>query len=181
MNPIVIIVLVLLGIVVIGIVWTVRTQNNFKRKEIRVNESLSGIEAALTNRYDSLTKLLETVKGYMAHEKDTYTQLVSLRKGMSIGELQDAEKQVSQLSEKVFAVAENYPELCSSQLFIQLQQEIRHREEDLQAARRTYNADVTAYNTAISIFPANLLAGNRSPMKFFEAEAYKKEDVKIQF
>ena len=181
MGPIGIILLVLLGILVIGIVWAVSTQNGFKRKEIRVSESLSGIEAALTNRYDSLTKLLETVKGYMAHEKDIYTQVVRLRKGMSVGELQDAENQISQLSEKLFAVAENYPELYSSQLFVQLQQEIRQREEDLQAARRTYNADVTAYNTAISIFPARLLAGNRQPMKFFEAEAHKKEDVKIQF
>ena len=161
--------------------WCIKTVNDFKKKEIRVQEGLSGIEVALTKRYNMLTKMLDTVKGYMTHESELFSKLIELRHGMSITEMNDAQQQMDTLSGRLFAVAENYPELRSSDVFVELQRGIRDAEEHLQAALRLYNANVIAYNTAIAMFPANLLAGSRQPMKFFATDTSKREDVKITF
>ena len=161
--------------------WCVRTVNGFKKKEIRVQEGLSGVEVALTKRFDMLTKMLDTAKGYMAHESELFTKVIELRRGMSVAEMNDAQQQMDALRGKIFAVAENYPELRSSDVFVELQRGIRDAEEHLQAARRLYNSNVTAYNTAIAMFPVKLLAGPRQPKEFFAAEAGKREDVKMTF
>ena len=161
--------------------WCIRTVNDFKKKEIRVQEGLSGIEVALTKRYDMLTKMLDTAKGYMGHESELFTKVIELRRGMSVAEMNDAQRQMDTLSVRFFAVAENYPELRSSSVLAELQRSIRDAEEHLQAARRLYNSSVTAYNTAIAMFPAKLLAGARQPAEFFVADAGKREDVKISF
>lgn len=161
--------------------WCIRTVNDFKKKEIRVQEGLSGIEVALTKRYDMLTKMLDAAKGYMVHESELFTKVIELRRGMSVAEMNDAQQQIDSLSGKFFAVAEGYPELRSSDVFVELQRGIRDAEEHLQAARRLYNTSVTAYNTAIAMFPAKLMAGLRQPKEFFVADASKREDVKMTF
>ena len=169
-------------IIVVAIAfWAISTINGFKRKEIKIDECLSGIEVALTKRYDMLTKLLDTAKGYMSHEEELFTKVIALRRGMSADELQAADKQIGEMSAKFFAVAEGYPELKSAQLFQDLQAGIRDAEEHLQAARRLYNASVTDYNTSIAMFPASILAGGRAAKSFFAAEEAKREDVKISF
>lgn len=172
------IVLILAAIVAI---WAISTVNGFKRKEIKVEEARSGIEVALTKRYDMLTKLMDTAKGYMAHEKDTMETVIKMRRGMSVDELQQASKQMDAVASSIQVTAEAYPELRSSEVFNQLQRGIWDAEEHLQAARRVYNANVSAYNTAIAMAPASLLAGGRQSMAFFEAEEHKREDVKISF
>ena len=161
--------------------WCVRTVNGFKKKEIRVQEGLSGVEVALTKRFDMLTKMLDTAKGYMAHESELFTKVIELRRGMSVAEMNDAQQQMDALSGRFFAVAENYPALRSSEVFAELQRGIRDAEEHLQAARRLYNSNVTAYNTAIAMFPAKILAGSHQPKEFFAADAGKREDVKMTF
>ena len=158
-------------------IWCVSTVNDFKKKEIRVQEGLSGVEVALTKRYDMLTKMLDAAKGYM----ELFTKVIELRRGMSVGEMSSAEKQMSELQGKLFAVAEGYPELRSAEVFTELQHGIRDAEEHLQAARRLYNTSVTSYNTAIAMFPAKLLAGSRQPKEFFAADESKREDVKMSF
>lgn len=174
-------IVILLIILALIVIWCVSTTNGFKKKEIRVQEGLSGVEVALTKRYDMLTKMLDTARGYMAHETELFEKVIALRRGMSIGELNDAQQQMDSLSGKLFAVAEGYPELRSSDVFLELQRGIRDAEEHLQAARRLYNTSVTAYNTAIAMFPAKLLAGGRQPKEFFAAEEGKREDVKMTF
>ena len=124
--------------------WCIRTVNDFKKKEIRVQEGISGIEVALTKRYDMLTKMLDTAKGYMAHESELFEKVIELRRGMSVSEMNDAHQQMDTLSVSFFAVAENYPELRSSSVLAELQRSIRDAEEHLQAARRLYNSSVTA-------------------------------------
>ena len=166
-------------LVVIVLLWCISTKNGFRRKEIRVQEGLSGIEVALNKRYDMLTKMLDTAKGYMGHEEELFTRTIELRRGMSIGELNLAQKEMNTWSGQFFAVAENYPELRSSEVFVELQRGIRDSEEHLQAARRLYNTSVTAYNTAIVMFPAKVLAGDRQPKEFFAADEAKREDVKM--
>ena len=177
MIPLIVILVAVLAIVV----WCIRTVNDFKRKEIRVQEGLSGVEVALTKRCDMLTKMLDAAKGYMKHENELFEKVIELRRGMSISEMNDAQQQIDSLSGKFFAVAENYPELRSSDVFVELQRGIRDAEEHLQAARRLYNTSVSSYNTAIAMFPAKLLAGSCQPKEFFAAEASKREDVKMSF
>lgn len=175
------ILIIILVVVLLIVIWCISTVNGFKKKEIRVQEGLSGVEVALTKRYDMLTKMLDTAKGYMAHENDLFTKLIELRRGMSVEEMNTAAQQMDSLSGKFFAVAEGYPDLRSSDVFVELQRGIRDAEEHLQAARRLYNVSVTAYNTAIAMFPAKLLAGSRQPKEFFAVDAEKREDVKMTF
>ena len=173
--------LILLLIVLITVVWAVKTSNNIKRMEIKVDEAFSGIEVALTKRYDMLTKMLDVCRGFMKHESELFSKVISLRRGMSLGEMGEADREMGELTGRLFAVAENYPELRSAHVFAELQQGIRDAEEHLQAARRLYNASVSSYNAAIAVFPDSLLARGRSPREFFEAEDAKREDVKVQF
>lgn len=174
-------IIIIAVVVLLVVLWAVNTTNGFTKKEIRVQEGLSGVEVALTKRYDMLTKLLDTAKGYMTHEREMFAQTVRLRQGMSVEEMNTAEREMNDLSGRLFAVAESYPELRSSEVFAELQRGIRDAEEHLQAARRLYNTNVTAYNTAIAMFPAKLLAGSRQPKAFFEAEETKREDIKMNF
>ena len=174
-------VIFLLVVILVIVFWCIRTVNDFKKKEIRVQEGLSGIEVALTKRYDMLTKMLDTARGYVTHESELFTKVIELRRGMSIAEMNDAQQQIDSLSGKLFAVAEGYPELRSSEVFVELQRGIRDAEEHLQAARRLYNTSVTSYNTAIAMFPAKILAGSRQPKEFFAADESKREDVKMTF
>ena len=173
--------LIPLLIVLIAVLWAVKTSNNIKRMEIKVDEAFSGIEVALTKRYDMLTKMLDVCKGFMKHESELFSKVISLRRGMSLGEMGEADRDMGELTGRLFAVAENYPELRSAQVFAELQQGVYDAEEHLQAARRLYNASVSSYNAAIAVFPDSLLARGRSPREFFEAEDAKREDVKVQF
>lgn len=178
------ILLIIAAVVVLVIIWWVSTSNSFKRKSIKINEALSGIEVALTKRYDLLTKMLDVAKGYAKHEKELFTQVIELRRGMSIGELGEKSAQLDALNGRISAVAENYPELRSAKVFCELQAAIRDAEEHLQAARRLYNSNVAAYNTAIAIFPSSIVANLQKIQKeheFFEAGATKREDVKMSF
>lgn len=178
-----IILIVVILILLILAIWLIATSNGLKRRQIKVQEGLSGIEVALTKRYDMLTKLLDVAKGYMAHERELFTQVVQLRQGMSIREMGEASAKMDEVSARVFAVAEGYPQLRSGDVFVQLEHGIRDAEDHLQAARRLYNANVSAYNAAIAVFPASIIANaqNRVPLEFFEAEAEKRQDVKMSF
>lgn len=152
----------------------ITTVNDFKKKEIHVQEGISGVEVALTKHFDMLTKMLDIAKGYMTHESELFTKVIELRRGMSVAQMYDAQQQMDALSGRFFDVAENYPALRSSEVFAELQRGIRDAEEHLQAARRLYNSSVTAYNTAIAMVPAKILAGSHKPKEFFAADAGKR-------
>jgi len=178
------IVLIVISIVVAAIaIWWISTSNDFKRKEIQIDESLSGIEVSLTNRFDKLTKLLDVTKGYAAHEKEVLAQVISMRKGMTAGELSECSKKMDVMAAHINAVAEAYPELRSAELFKELQSGIRTAEANLQAARRLYNSNVRAYNTAIAVFPSSMVANSQNLRRrdFFVAEEAKKADVQMKF
>ena len=179
----IIIVIAILALVIILFSWYFGTFNGIKTSELKVSEALSGIDVALTKRYDVLTKMLETVKAYKAHEFDTLTQLVNLRRGMSMNERNQANASMDQLSSQISLLAENYPELRSSANFAELQKAISDVEEHLQAARRLYNANVTDYNKRIVTFPSSIVAGMMGAVQkpFFEAEAQKRQDVNMVF
>lgn len=178
--PILIGVLVVVFIIVI---WYVSTYNGIKALGIKVDEGLSGIDVALTKRYDTLTKLLDVVKGYQKHEKEILLEVIKLRSGMSMAERNAANTQMDQAANQIKLLAEAYPELKSSNNFIQLQSSIADVEEHLQAARRLYNSNVSAYNTKIVMFPNTIVAGamGAKEKEFFEAEEAKRSDVQMSF
>jgi len=170
-------------IVLIPLFWWIGTSNGFKSKNIKIDEALSGIEVALTKRYDMLTKLLDVAKGFAAHENELFTQVIKLRRGMSVEELNQASGQMDALTARINAVAESYPTLRSADIFLELQAGIRDAETHLQAARRLYNSNVTLFNTAIALFPSSVVAKSQalSPKDFFVAEEGKRADVQMKF
>ena len=165
------------------ILWFVITSNSLNKAAIKIEEADSGIDVALTKRYDVLTKMLDTVKGYAKHEKEVIVETIKLRKGMSMEEKNAANNKMTEAFSKLNVVAENYPDLKSSENFSVLQQSITDVEEHLQAARRLYNANISTFNQMIVTFPTSIVAGMKGLTKkdFFEAEEVKKEDVKMEF
>ena len=180
MNPTTIIIIIAI-IAVIIVLWYISTSNKLNRAVVKIDESLSGIDVALTKRYDVLTKMMDVVKAYAKHEKETLFEVINLRKDMSIQEKNEANKAMDENMKKINIVAENYPELKSSENYKTLQQSIADVEEHLQAARRLYNSNVSLFNQLLVTFPTSSIAKNKGMTKkdFFEADETKKEDVKI--
>ena len=175
-----VIVLIIIAVVVISIIVM---SNNLNKALVKIDEADSGIDVALTKRYDVLTKMIETVKGYAKHEKEVLFDVVKIRKGMTIEEKNEANKQMDETLSKINVLAENYPDLKASENFKTLQDSITDVEEHLQAARRLYNANISSYNQMIVTFPISIIAGSKGLTKreFFVAEEHKKQDVEIKF
>ena len=175
-----VIVLIIIAVVVISIIVM---SNNLNKALVKIDEASSGIDVALTKRYDVLTKMIETVKGYAKHEKEVLFDVVKIRKGMTIEEKNEATKQMDETLSKINVLAENYPDLKASENFKTLQDSITDVEEHLQAARRLYNANISSYNQMIVTFPISIIAGTKglSKREFFVAEEHKKQDVEIKF
>lgn len=179
MKYIIIAIIVVLLIIMISIITIV---NKLNRAIVKIDEASSGIDVALTKRYDVLTKMIEVVKAYTKHEKETLFEVINLRKNMTINEKNIENKKMDENFNKINVVAENYPELKSSENYKTLQQSIVEVEEHLQAARRLYNSNVSIYNQMLVTFPLNIIANSQKMTKkdFFEADENKKEDVKIK-
>lgn len=176
-------ILIIIGIIILCIIaWYISVSNKLNRAVVKIDESLSGIDVALTKRYDVLTKMIDVVKAYAKHEKETLFEVINLRKGMSIQERNDANHVMDENFRKINVVAENYPELKSSENYKTLQQSIADVEEHLQASRRLYNSNVSIYNQLLVSFPTSSIAKSKGMIKkeFFEADEIKKEDVKIK-
>lgn len=173
----------ILLLVVLMIIWYIGVSNSIKVAALKVDESESGIDVALTKRYDVLTKMLDTVKGYQKHEQSVLSELVKLRTGMSMTEKKVANDAMDKVSRDISVLVEAYPELKSNTNFVELQKAIVDAEEHLQSARRLYNSNVNAYNTKLVVFPSSIVANNMGVVKreFFEADEIKRQDVKMQF
>ncbi len=168
--------------------WLVFTYNRLVRMRFRAKEAISDIDVQTKRRYDLIPNLVETVKGYMQHEKSVLENVTAARAAVSGGgdPLANAEKEniLSGTLKTLFAVAENYPDLKANANFLDLQRELADTENKIQASRRFYNTTVRDLNTAIQTFPTNLIAGflRFKEMKFFETgTAEEKEPVKVAF
>ena len=167
--------------------WLVLTYNGLIRLKNRVDEAWSDIDVQLKRRYDLIPNLVNTVKGYAAHEKQLFENVTAARtRAMNAGTTADkaqAENVLSGTLKSLFAVAENYPDLKASQNFLELQRELTDTEDKIQASRRFYNGNVRDFNIKIEVFPNNIIAGmlNFTKREFFEAEGGEKEPVKVQF
>lgn len=180
-----IVIVVLLVIIVVG--WYISTMNNLRRLEIKVEEALSGIDVSLTKRYDLLTKMLDTTKGYAKHETETLEKVIKWRNGIpadaTIEQKSEFASSMSKVVSGLNVVVEQYPDLKANDMFGKLQAAIADSEEQLQASRRIYNANVSSINTAIVTFPTSIVAKKINIQKktFFEAEEVKRSDVKMEF
>jgi LemA protein len=181
---------ILLTIVVVIILWAILAYNRFVTLTNRVREAWSDIDVQLKRRYDLIPNLVETVKGYAAHEAGTLQNVTEMRtramNATAPSEKADAENMLSGALKSLFAVAENYPNLKANENFVELQHSLEDTENKLQAARRFYNSVVQDLNTRLQSFPSNLI-GNTfgfKPSDFFQldqADAAAKEPVKVSF
>lgn len=184
------IILIVIGVIVvlalIVLFWGIGISNTIKRMFVKVEESESGIDVALTQRFDMLTKMFQAAKGFMTHERETLESIVKMRqpgKSASIEDKQNFSDEVGRGLQAINMTLENYPELRSSETMQKLQDSTVRVEENLQAARRIYNSNVSAYNSYILVFPNSIIANKNKAqqIKFFEAEETKRQDVKFDF
>lgn len=165
-------------------VYLVSIYNSLVKSKSRVDYSVGGIDAMLKKRFDLIPNLVATVKEYMAYEQDTHLKLVELRGGAK-GNLVKVESESTRLLKSIMLNAESYPDLKANNSFIQLQQALNEVEEQLSAARRTYNANVFVYNnkceTIPSCFFARLMAYKQLDMFEIEVSEKKNHDVKELF
>lgn len=177
------IIILLLIIIAIPVIWVIKTSNKFRRMSIKIQESVSGIDVALTKRYDTLTKMVNVCREYAGHEVSTFEKVIELRKGMTMEERSKANDEMNKISAGINVLAENYPQLKSAEVFVSLNDGIRDAEAHLQAARRLYNGNVSIFNQAIAVFPSSIIAKKQKLEggNFFEAEEFKREDVEMKF
>lgn len=167
-------------LILLVVFWWIKTANRFRRFAVKVEEAESGIDVALTKRYDMLTKMVEVCKQYATHERDTFSAMIELRRGgMTMAQRNEASNQMDELTGRLNVVAENYPQLRSSEQYGELQRGIRDAEEHLQASRRLYNSNVSTFNRLLVTFPSSIVGGSlkMERREFFEAEAQKRQDA----
>jgi len=187
MNTGLIVLFVVLGLLVLIALWYISTMNRLRQVDLKVQEAESGIDVALTKRFDTLTKLLETTKGYAKHESETLQNVIKWRNGIpQNATLKDKEEFLGQLNtvaSGISVVVEKYPDLKADTVFKELQVAVMNTEEHLQAARRLYNANVTQLNTIIVTFPQSIVANaiHMEKRSYFEAEEKKRQDVEFKF
>jgi LemA protein len=165
---------VILGLIVLLAVFIIGIYNGLVAKRQRCNQAFADIDVQLKQRQNLIPNLVETVKGYAAHEKDTLDAVIQARQGAvnanTPGEMGAAEGMLGQALGRLFALAEAYPDLKANQNFLDLQDELSVIEDKIAAARRFYNSAVQDYNTAREQFPGSLVAGsfNFEPREFFD-------------
>lgn len=165
---------ILLGLAVALAAWFVLTYNNLITRRNRVDEAWSDIDVQLKRRYDLIPNIMETVRGYAKHESSVFENVTKARNvamgAQTLAEHAGAENMLTGALKSLFAVAEAYPELKASTNFMELQGELRDAEDKIQAARRFYNGNVRDYNTALQVFPTNMVAGmfGFTKREFFE-------------
>lgn len=148
-------------IIFIVLIWWVKTSNRFNRYKVVIDESKKNVDIALAKRYDTICEMIKVAKSYAKHESSTFSDVIKLRQNANIKEfntaIQNQDKEIS----KIFALAESYPDLKSSQEFINLQDEIRDENEQLAAAKRIVNNNISIINQEIVSFPKSVVAKSK--------------------
>lgn len=178
---------IILGIIVLIVLYAIGLYNGFVGLNNKVKEAFSTMDVYLKKRWDLIPNLVETIKGYAKHEKDTLKEIISIRSG-SYDNMSDEEKiktnqQLSAGIPKIMALAEAYPDLKANENFRDLSSQLSKIEDEIANSRKYYNGVVRQYNTDIEVFPNNIFAslfGFRSK-SMFEASANERENVKVQF
>ncbi|MEG0077521.1 LemA family protein [Anaerorhabdus sp.] len=180
---------IIIGIIVaVILVWAISSYNSFITWKNKVEEAFSTMDVYLKKRYDMIPNLVETVKGYAKHESETLEAVISARnKAASATTIEgkiEAEKGLSGVLGRLFALTESYPDLKANQNFIELQTQIKQMEEEIANSRKYYNGVVKEFNTRCETFPSNLVASifgfKKQPM-FVVTDEVQRENVKVQF
>jgi LemA protein len=183
MSPLIILIVV----VALLAIWLIGSFNGLVRLRNQATEAFSDIDVQLKRRYDLIPNLVESVKGYMAHEAGVFEKVTEARSAamQASGPAKpQAEDQLSGALKSLFAVAENYPQLKANENFLNLQNQLTDTEDKIQAARRFYNGMVRDLNTKIQSFPSNIIAGMFSftRMEFFgNLSEEEKQPVAVKF
>ena len=179
-----ILVLIILALVVI----IAGMYNGLVQARNKVKNAWSQIDVQLQRRFDLIPNFVETVKGYMAHESETFEKITALRtswaNSSSVGEKAKLDGELSGALKTIMAVSENYPELKANTNFSELSEELRNTENKISFSRQFYNDSVTMYNTKLELFPSNIIAGmfNFKARELFEAESDEaRKNVKVDF
>ena len=176
--------LLLLALILIAVVM----YNGLVQSRNKVKNAWSQIDVQLQRRFDLIPNLVEAVKGYMGHEKDTLTKVTELRSSWAnattINEKAELDNQLYGALKTIMAISENYPELKANQNFSELQEELRSTENKISYARQFYNDSVTMYNTKLEVVPTNLIASmfNFQPEELFKTDSEEaRQNVKVDF
>ena len=180
-----IIALIILAVIVIAVI---SMYNGLVQARIKVDNAWSQIDVQLQRRFDLIPNFVETVKGYMTHEKETFEKIAALRtswaNASSVSEKAELDGQLSNTLKTIMAVSESYPELKANQNFSELSEELRNTENKISFSRQFYNDTVTMYNTKLQVFPSNIIAGmfNFTARDLFKAESDEaRKNVKVDF
>ena len=175
-------------IIVLLVVWIISMYNDLVKAKLKVDNAWSQIDVQLQRRFDLIPNFVETVKGYMTHESETFEKIAALRtswaNSSSVGEKAKLDGELSGALKTIMAVSENYPELKANTNFSELSEELRNTENKISFSRQFYNDSVTMYNTKLQLFPSNIIAGmfNFQVKELFEAESDEaRKNVKVDF
>lgn len=178
----------LIVIVVLIVLWIICSYNSLVRNKMKVENSWGQIDVQLQRRFDLIPNLVNCVKGYMEHEKDTLAKVTELRtawsKAESIGDKVSLDNELSGALKTIMAVSENYPDLKANQNFSELQEELRNTENKISYSRQFYNDSVTMYNTKLEVFPSNIVAsmfGFKPEKLFVVTDDETRKNVKVDF
>lgn len=179
---------IILAIVVILVIAVISMYNDLVSRRVKVDNAWSQIDVQLQRRFDLIPNFVETVKGYAAHESETFEKITELRtswaNAQTVTEKAELDNQLSGALKTIMAVSENYPDLKANQNFSELSEELRNTENKISFARQFYNDTATAYNTKLEVFPSNIIAGmfNFKSRDLFNAESDEaRKNVKVDF
>ena len=179
---------IILVVVVLIIVAIIGIYNGLVTARQKVENAWSQIDVQLQRRFDLIPNFVETVKGYMTHESETFEKIAQLRtswaNSSSVGEKAQLDGELSGALKTIMAVSENYPDLKANQNFADLSEELRNTENKISFSRQFYNDSVTMYNTKLEVFPSNIIAGmfNFKQKELFSAESDEtRKNVKVDF
>lgn len=179
---------IILAILVLLVIAIIGMYNGLVQSKIKVDNAWSQIDVQLQRRFDLIPNFVETVKGYMTHEKETFEKIAALRTSWantsSVAEKAELDNQLSTSLKTIMAVSESYPELRANQNFSELSEELRNTENKISFSRQFYNDAVTMYNTKLQVFPSNIIAGmfNFTARDLFKAESDEaRKNVKVDF
>ena len=173
-------------IIVLLIIWIIGVYNGLVSSRQKVDNAWSQIDVTLQRRFDLIPNFVETVKGYMTHESETFEKIASLRtswaNSSSVEEKANLNNELSGALKTIMAVSENYPDLKSNTNFSELSEELRNTENKIAFSRQFYNDSVTRYNTKLELFPSNIVANMFNFKPLFAAEsAEARKNVKVDF
>ena len=179
---------IILIVVILIIAWIISVYNGLISSRQKVENAWSQIDVQLERRFDLIPNFVETVKGYMTHESETFEKIAQLRtswaNSSTVGEKAKLDGELSGALKTIMAVSENYPELKANQNFSELSEELRNTENKISFSRQFYNDSVTMYNTKLELFPSNIVAGmfNFQKRDLFAAESDEaRKNVKVDF